>query len=156
MHSHSQLFQAWGAYRLLMSISCWSCWSDQWLHYTVKGHARLKILVLRQASISLAIDTYHYNYRILGNLAAIKFGEMARNCSDKYLANLKFGDLHNQIESYDITCAAYAHSHFSPWITCTRLYYPCSCQIAEDGDIWGCIHGHLVFWGILNPMIAPW
>ena len=103
-----------------MSISCWSCWSDQWLHYTVKGHARLKILVLRQASISLAIDTYHYNYRILGNLAAIKFGEMARNCSDKYLANLKFGDLHNQIESYDITCAAYEYSHFSPWITCTR------------------------------------
>jgi len=32
----------------------------------------------------------------------IKFGEMARNCLDKYLVNLKFGDSHSQIESYDV------------------------------------------------------
>jgi len=30
-------------------------------------------------------------------LAAIKFGEMARNYSDKYLENLKFGDSHDQM-----------------------------------------------------------
>jgi len=47
-------------------------------------------------------------------LASIKFGEMARNCLDKYLANLKFGDSHNQIESYDVimrTTYAYMYSH---------------------------------------------
>ena len=32
----------------------------------------------------------------------IKFGEKARNCLDKYLVNLKFGDSHSQIESYDV------------------------------------------------------
>jgi len=32
------------------------------------------------------------SYRILENLVAIKFGKMGRNCLDKYLANLKFGD----------------------------------------------------------------
>jgi len=41
-----------------------------------------------------------YIYREI--LAAIKFGEMARNCLDKYLVNLNFGDLHSQIESYDV------------------------------------------------------
>ena len=112
-HSHSQQLQAQHeVLTYLMSISCWSCWSDQWLHYTVKGHW-LKILVLRQASISLAIDTHHCNYHIPGNLAAIKFGKMARNCSDKYLVNLKFGDSHNQIEGYDISRAPRMRIHTS-------------------------------------------
>ena len=43
------------------------------------------------------------SYRIPGNLVAIKFGKMGRNCSDKYLANLKFGNLHDQRESHDIS-----------------------------------------------------
>jgi len=54
-------------------------------------------------------------------LAAIKFGEMARNCLDKYLANLKFGDSHDQIESYDVIMRTtlcvyvftYSHLYFS-------------------------------------------
>ena len=44
-------------------------------------------------------------------LAAIKFGEIAGNRLDKYLANLKFGNSHDQdqIEIYDvITPSAYA------------------------------------------------
>ena len=32
-------------------------------------------------------------------LAGITFGKMARNCLDKILVNLKFGDSHNQIET---------------------------------------------------------
>ena len=46
-------------------------------------------------------------------LAAIKFGEMARNCLDKCLANLKFGNSHDQIESYDIITRA-ALGHLKP------------------------------------------
>ena len=46
------------------------------------------------------------SYGIPGNLAAIKFSKMARNCLDNYLANLKFGDSHDQIESstYHTNC----------------------------------------------------
>jgi len=46
-------------------------------------------------------------------LAAIKFGKIARNHFDKYLANLKFGDS-------DVLTLQSSH-----------------CQIAEDGDVQG-------------------
>jgi len=50
-----------------------------------------------------------YLYREI--LAAIKFGEMARNCFDKYLVNLKFGDSHDQDQIETRTACAYAYSH---------------------------------------------
>jgi len=75
---------------------------------------------------------------------AIKFGEMARNCLNKYWANLKFGDSHNETESYDIiTCIAYAYSHFS--LVAARL------QKMEVYEVDSCVHGHHVFRGIWNP-----
>jgi len=61
-------------------------------------------------------------------LAAIKFGEMARNHLDKYLANLKFGDSHDQIEVI-MTYVPCEHSVFTLQSN--------HCQIAEDGDARG-------------------
>ena len=46
-------------------------------------------------------------------LAAIKYGKMARNCLYKCLVNLKFGNSHDQIESYDIITRA-ALGHLKP------------------------------------------
>ena len=65
----------------------------------------------------LYIDT-NLLYHIPGVLAAIKFGEMARNRLEK--VNLKFGNSHEQIESYDVIMrATYAYSHFSGTKTTT-------------------------------------
>ena len=78
-------------------------------------------------------------------LAAIKFREIARNCLDKYLVNLKLGNSHDQIESYDvITRTEYAYSHFS--LVTARS------QKMETYEVDSCVHGHHVFWGIWNPI----
>ena len=62
-------------------------------------------------------------------LAAIKFGEMARNCLDQYLANLKFGDSHDQIESYDvIMCTTYAYKVVVPIMGHLSISLPYSLQ----------------------------
>jgi len=66
------------------------------------------------------------------------------NHLDKYLVNLKFGDLQDQIENYDIiTHATYAYSHFS--LVAARL------QKMETYEVDSCVHGHNVFQGIWNP-----
>jgi len=65
-------------------------------------------------------------------LAAIKFGEIAGNCLDKCFANLKFGDSHDHIESYD----GYAYLHFS--LVATRS------QKMETYEVDSCVHGHHV------------
>ena len=77
-------------------------------------------------------------------LAANKFGKMARNCLNKYLVILKFGDLHNQIESYDvITRDVYAYSHFG--LVTARS------QEMETYEVDSCVCGHHVYRGIWNP-----
>jgi len=68
---------------------------------------------------------------------------MVRNHLDKYLANLKFGNLHNQIENYDvITRTAYAYSHFSLTARSQKM---------ETYEVDRCVHGHHAFRGIWNP-----
>ena len=50
-------------------------------------------------------------------------------------ANLKFGDLHDQIESYDIIMsAAYVYSHFS--LVAAGL------QKMETYEVDNCVHSH--------------
>jgi len=53
------------------------------------------------------------SYRTPENLAAIKLGKMARNRLDKYLAKLKFGDSHDQIETYDVSRVPYMRIYTS-------------------------------------------
>ena len=77
-------------------------------------------------------------------LAAIKFGEMARNCLDKYLANLKFSDSHDQIESYDGN-----HAHHVGVYVFTLVLQSSRCrarlQKMETYEVDSCVHGHHVF-----------
>ena len=73
-------------------------------------------------------------------MAAIKFGEIARNCFDKYLVNLKFGN------SDVIMHATYAYSHFS--LVAARS------QKMEMYEADSCVFGHHVFRGVWNPMIG--
>ena len=77
-------------------------------------------------------------------LEAIKFGEMARNCSGNYLANFKLWQFTRPNDV--ITHAVNANSHFS--LDAARS------QKMEMYEVDSCVRGHHVFRGIWNPTIG--
>ena len=74
---------------------------------------------------------------------------MARKCLDKYLLNLKFGDSHDQIESYGIimhTTCVYVFT-----LVLQSSCYHARLQKMETYEVDRCVHGHHVFQGNWNP-----